>query len=130
MLWIAGSRFEDVFALPGSFLSPAVVGVIAVSYLSVRGIIEWEDVRGVSWGMFFAISAGLALGEALVRAGTTDWFTVMVAPVFEEFPFIVGLVLVVVASALLTNVVNNATVVAVFTPILIELASDIFQITN
>ena len=47
----------------------------------------------------------------------------MVAPVFEEFPFIVGLVLVVVASALLTNVVNNATVVAVFTPILIELAA-------
>ena len=123
VLWIAGSRFEDVFALPGSFLSPAVVGVIAVSYLSVRGIIEWEDVRGVSWGMFFAISAGLALGEALVRAGTTDWFTVMVAPVFEEFPFIVGLVLVVVASALLTNMVNNATVVAVFTPILIELAA-------
>jgi sodium-dependent dicarboxylate transporter 2/3/5 len=95
--------------------------MLSVAYLSLRNIIEWEDVRGVSWGMFFAISAGLALGDALNRSGATDWLTRLIYPVISGFPFLLSLTLVVFASALLTNVVNNATVVAIFVPIMIEI---------
>ena len=122
LLWIGGSNMEALFRLPAAFLSPAVVGIISVSYLAIRGIIEWEDVRGVSWGMFFAISAGLSLGDALKDTGATMWLTSMIAPTINNSPFIVSLTLVVISSALLTNVINNATVAAVFVPIMIEIA--------
>ncbi len=122
VLWIVGSFLESLFNLPQTLMAPAVVGMVAVAYLSLRGIIEWEDVKGVSWGMFFAIAAGLALGEALKRSGATDWLTDLLAPVIGGAPLIMGLLFVVFASAMLTNVVNNATVAAVFVPILINLA--------
>jgi sodium-dependent dicarboxylate transporter 2/3/5 len=123
-LWIGGSLLESLLSLPPTLMAPAVVGMVAVAYLSLRGIIEWEDVKGVSWGMFFAIAAGLALGEALKRSGATEWLTDLVAPVIGGAPLLVGLLFVVFASAMLTNVVNNATVAAVFVPILISLARD------
>ena len=124
ILWIGGSFLESSLSLPPTLMAPAVVGMVAVAYLSLRGIIEWEDVKGVSWGMFFAIAAGLALGEALKRSGATEWLTDLLAPVIGGSPLIVGLLFVVFASAMLTNVVNNATVAAVFVPILISLARD------
>ncbi|MBN2336496.1 DASS family sodium-coupled anion symporter [Candidatus Bathyarchaeota archaeon] len=123
IMWIGGAFLETAMRLPASFLSPAIVGMIAVSYMSLRGIIQWEDVKGVSWGMFFAIAAGLALGEALRRAGTTAWLTGIAMPLLRDMPFIFVLVIIVFASALLTNVVNNATVAAVFVPIMIEIAA-------
>jgi sodium-dependent dicarboxylate transporter 2/3/5 len=122
LLWIAGSYIESSLGLPATVMSPAVVGLLAVAYLSLRGIIEWEDVKGVSWGMFFAISAGLALGEALIRSGATAWLTSLMAPVLIGSPYLLSLLIVVFMSALLTNVINNATVAAVFVPILINLA--------
>ena len=120
--WISGPSLEPILGLPPATLSPAIVAMIAVAYLAVRGVIEWEDVRGVSWGMFFAISAGLALGEALVRSGATDWLAGLISPVIRGTPIIVGLLFLVFMSSLLTNVVNNATVAAVFVPILISIA--------
>jgi sodium-dependent dicarboxylate transporter 2/3/5 len=122
LLWIAGSYLESSLGLPAKVMSPAVVGMLAVAYLSLRGIIEWEDVKGVSWGMFFAISAGLALGEALIRTGATGWLTDLIAPMLSGSPYLLSLLIVVFMSALLTNVMNNATVAAVFVPILISLA--------
>ena len=123
LMWMGGAFIEDAMGLPSTFLSPAVVGMIAVSYVALRGIIQWEDVKGVSWGMFFAIAAGLALGEALKRSGATAWLTDISSPLISGTPYIFALVVVVFASALLTNVVNNATVAAVFVPIMIELAA-------
>jgi sodium-dependent dicarboxylate transporter 2/3/5 len=122
VLWIGGPTLEVLFGLPKTFLSPSVVGIISVSYLAIRGIIEWEDVRGVSWGMFFAISAGLSLGEALKDTGATTWLTSFIAPIINTSPFIISLILMVISSALLTNVVNNATVAAILVPIMIEIS--------
>ena len=123
LMWMGGAFIEDALGLPPTFLSPAVVGIIAVSYMALRDIIQWEDVKGVSWGMFFAIAAGLALGEALKRSGATAWLTDISSPLLSGTPYIFALVVVVFASALLTNVVNNATVAAVFVPIMIDLAA-------
>lgn len=75
----------------------------------MRGLLSWDDVKGVSWGIFLIIGAGLALGEALNRTGATGWFADIVTPL-------------VIGPPLLTNVMNNTTIVAVFVPILISLA--------
>lgn len=121
-LWMAGSYVEAALGLPSTLMSPSVVAMAAVAYLSIRGIIAWEDVRGVSWGMTFIIGAGLALGEAMTRTGATEWLTIPITPLLTGVPFIFGLLFLVFSGALLTNVMNNTTVAAVFTPILISIA--------
>lgn len=122
ILWIVGSDVERVLGLPPTMMSPAVVAMVAVAYMALRDIIAWEDVKGVSWGMFFTIGAGLALGEALIRTGATAWLTEIVAPAIVGSPVILRLFILIFSSALLTNIVNNATVAAVFVPILISIA--------
>jgi len=79
-------------------------------------------VKGVSWGIFFIIGAGLSLGETLVRTGATDWFAELITPVVTEPPLLVTLAFLVYMSALLTNLLNNTTIAAVFVPILISVA--------
>jgi sodium-dependent dicarboxylate transporter 2/3/5 len=122
VLWVGGSFLEPALGLPSTLLAPAMVAVMAVSYLAIRAIINWEDVKGVSWGIFFMIGAGLALGAALSRTGATDFVAELISPVVSGPPLIISLMLLVFISALLTNVMNNTTIAAVFVPILISIA--------
>lgn len=121
-LWVGGEFLESYFSLPPTLLSAALVGVAAVAYLGVRGILDWEDMKGVSWGIFFTIGAGLSLGDALIRTGVTDWVASLLAPAVGALPFFVSLMVLVYASALLTNVLNNTTIAAFMVPILISIA--------
>ena len=122
LLWVGGEFLESYFALPATLFSAALVGVAAVAYLGVRGILDWEDMKGVSWGIFFIIGAGLSLGDALIRTGVTDWVASLISPAIGVLPFFVSLMVLVYASALLTNVLNNTTIAAFLVPILISVA--------
>lgn len=122
VFWIGGSWVEPLIGLPPTLLSAAMVAVLAILYLAIRNIINWEDVKGVSWGIFFIIGAGLSLGEALTRTGATDWFAHILAPLVKGPPLVISLMLLVYLSALLTNVMSNTTIAAVFVPILISVA--------
>lgn len=122
LLWISGESLEAYFALPSTLLSAALIGVGAVAYLGIRGILNWDDMKGVSWGIFFTIGAGLSLADALIRTGVTNWFATLVSPIVTGMPFLVGLMILIYASALLTNLINNTTIAAFFVPILIGLA--------
>ncbi len=122
VFWVGGSVLEPALGLPPTLLSAAMVAVIAISYLAVRNIIDWEDVKGVSWGIFLIIGAGLSLGEALTRTGATDWFAGLITPLVSGPPLIITLLLLVYLSAFLTNMMNNTTIAAVFVPVLISLA--------
>ena len=121
--WVTGSYFEGVLGLPPTSMSSTIIAVLAVGYLSVRQIIDWNDVKGVSWGVFLIIGAGLSLGDALSRAGVTDWFAELITPVISGPPLIFTMLFLVYMSALLTNLLNNTTIAAVFVPILISVAS-------
>lgn len=122
VLWLTGSRLESVLSMPETLLSSAIVAIAAVFVMSIRLIIDWDDLKGVSWGIFFIIGAGLSLGEALERTGASAWFAEVMAPVIKDLPAAAILSFLVVLSAILTNLLNNATIAAVFTPILINLS--------
>jgi solute carrier family 13 (sodium-dependent dicarboxylate transporter), member 2/3/5 len=122
-LWVGGSFIEPMLGLPETLLSSAMVAVMVVAYLAIRNIIDWEDIKGVSWGIFLIIGAGLSLGEALGRTGATEWFATLIEPVIAGPPLLVSMLLLVYLSALLTNLMNNTTIAAVFVPILISLAA-------
>jgi sodium-dependent dicarboxylate transporter 2/3/5 len=100
------------------------VAVMAVSYMAVRHLISWEDLKGVSWGIFLIIGAGLSLGEALTRTGATDWFSTLIGPLVSGPNLLVTILLLVLISALLTNLMNNTTIAAVFVPVLIAIAAE------
>lgn len=123
VLWVGGGFFESWLGLPNTLLSSAMVVVLAVAWLSVRKVITWEDVQGVSWGIFLIIGAGLSLGEALTRTGATDFLAALIVPVVTGPPLVLSLLLLVYVSALLTNAMNNTTIAAVFAPILIAVAA-------
>jgi solute carrier family 13 (sodium-dependent dicarboxylate transporter), member 2/3/5 len=123
-LWITGPSIESALGLPQTLFSAAMVAVMAVSYLAIREIINWEDLKGVSWGIFLIIGAGLSLGEALSRTGVTDWFAILLQPWVGDQHLLVTLLVLVLVSAMLTNFVNNATIAAIFVPVLIVLARE------
>lgn len=122
LFWIFGATIETSLNLPPTILSSAVVAVVAVLYLAVRQIINWEDIQGVSWGIFFIIGAGLSLGDTLTRSGATEWIAVSITPLVTGPPLWVSILLLVVISATLTNVLNNTTIAAVLVPVLINIA--------
>ncbi len=124
LFWIFGAVIEDYLRLPDTIFSSAVIAVMAVLYLAVRQIITWEDIQGVSWGIFFIIGAGLSLGETLTRSGATEWIANSLTPLVTGPPFWASLFLLVVISAILTNVLNNTTIAAVLVPVLINIASN------
>jgi len=121
VLWVGGPFIESMLGFPRTLFSSAVVAVMAVCYMAVRTIISWEDVKGVSWGIFLIIGAGLSLGETLSRTGVTGWFSTLISPLVTGPSFLVTLMLLVLISALLTNLLNNTTIAAVFVPVLITL---------
>lgn len=123
LLWVGGEFFEVRFGLPTTLLSAALVGVAAVCYLALRNIVNWEDVKGVSWGIFLIIGAGLSLGDALIRTGVTAWMADLISPVVIGVPLLLSLLILVMLSALLTNLMSNTTIAAVFVPVLISIAA-------
>ncbi len=122
LFWIFGATIEGYLNLPPTMLSSAVIAVLAVLYLAVRQIINWEDIQGVSWGIFFIIGAGLSLGDTLTRSGATEWIAASMTPLVTGPPLWVSMLLLVVISAGLTNVLNNTTIAAVLVPVLINIA--------
>ena len=123
ILWVTGSSIESSLGLESHILSPSIVAITAVIFLALRGVIIWEDVKGVSWGMFFVIGAGLSLGSSLQRTGATEWLAGFLSPLISSNNFFLVILFLVFLSSALTNIVNNATVAAVFVPILINIAN-------
>jgi len=123
IFWISGTSIEEWLGLPNTILSNAVVAIAAVAVLSVEEIVDWNDLKGVNWGVFFVIGAGLTLGNALEITGATAWFAALLAPMLQTLPYIAILAILVVMSFTLTQFMNNVTLGAILTPVLVTLGN-------
>jgi len=121
-LWVTGASLETFFQLPPTILSSAVVAIGAVALLSLEEIINWNDLRGVNWGIFFVIGAGLTLGDALTKTGASLWFANLLAPTLEQLPYMFSLAVLILLAFALTQFMNNVPLGAILTPVLITLA--------
>ncbi len=119
VLWMGGAPLSHRLGGSSDMLSAAVVALAAVGVLFIRGIIDWDDVRGVSWGVIFVIGAGLTLSDALGVSGAGDWLASLIVPFVSGQPYFVAILLLTVVGAVLTNLMNNTTIAAMFVPILI-----------
>jgi len=121
MLWMIGDTLEIWLKLPSTILNSAVVALGAVALLSIEEVIDWNDLKGVNWGVFFVIGAGLTLGDALNKTGAGAWFATILAPLLEGLPYFSILVILILVGFLLTQIMNNVTLGAILAPILITL---------
>jgi sodium-dependent dicarboxylate transporter 2/3/5 len=122
-LWIAGASVEQFLQLPTTLLSSAVVAIGAVALLSVEEVVDWNDLKGVNWGVFFVIGAGLTLGDALTKTGASIWFAGLVAPALQGLPYVAILALLIVMAFVLTQFMNNVPLGAILTPVLITMGT-------
>ena len=53
----------------------------------------------------------------------TDWFATLIGPTVAALPLIASLMMLILVSALLTNVLNNTTIAALFVPVLISVTA-------
>ncbi|MCC6453406.1 MAG: DASS family sodium-coupled anion symporter [Caldilineaceae bacterium] len=120
-LWITGASIEKFFDLPATLLSSAVVAIGAVALLSIDEVIDWNDLKGVNWGIFFVIGAGLTMGDALDKTGASVWFAEMLAPLLYGLPYVVILGALILVGFTLTQLMSNVTLGAILAPVLITL---------
>lgn len=121
VLWMIGDTLELWLGLPSTILNSAVVALGAVALLSIEEVIDWNDLKGVNWGVFFVIGAGLTLGDALNKTGAGVWFATILAPLLDGLPYFSILVILILVGFLLTQIMNNVTLGAILAPILITL---------
>lgn len=120
-LWVSGSSLESWLGLPQTLLSSSIVAIGAVAVLSLEEVVDWNDLKGVNWGVFFVIGAGLTLGDALDKTGASAWFASLLAPMLEGLPYAIILAALVGMAFTLTQFMNNVTLGAILAPILITL---------
>ena len=122
ILWVFGGYIEDVLGLPQTLLSSAIVSIVAVAFLSVSEVVNWNDLKGVNWGIFLVIGAGFTLGDALQKSGASAWFAEMLAPLLAGLPYAIVLFVIVAVSFALTQFMNNVALGAILSPLLISVA--------
>ncbi len=122
VLWVGGGAIEEWLGLPDTLLSSTVVSIGAVAYLSFSDIIDWNDLKGVNWGVFLVIGAGFTLGDALQKSGANEWFASVLAPVLTTLPPAVVVFAVVAISFTITQFINNVALGAILTPVLMGVA--------
>ncbi len=122
LLWVFGASVERTFGLPQTLLSSAIVSIVAVAFLSVSEVVDWNDLKGVNWGIFLVIGAGFTLGDALQKSGASTWFAEMLAPLLIGLPFAAVLSVMVFIGFALTQLMNNVALGAILSPLLISVA--------
>lgn len=122
ILWVFGGYIEGALGLPNTLLSSAIVSIVAVAFLSISEVVNWNDLKGVNWGIFLVIGAGFTLGDALQKSGASTWFAEMLAPLLIGLPYVVVLCVIVAISFALTQFMNNVALGAILSPLLISVA--------
>jgi sodium-dependent dicarboxylate transporter 2/3/5 len=89
--------------------------------MSVEELIDWNDLKGVNWGIIFVIGAGLTLGDAMDKTGASEWIVSLIEPALSGLPYVAVLALIVSSTFVLTQFMNSVTYGAILSPILVTL---------
>jgi len=134
VLWISHPFWHDI--LPAAvfrrverfgiseigLLCAVLLFVFPIDRIDWRAVLDWRDAKYVDWGTLILFGGGIALSDAMLRTGLTDWFaTSFVNVVGHPGPWF-SLSMLVLLIAFLTEVTSNTAVTSMMTPVLIGLA--------
>ena len=108
----------------GEKLGLANIALASVVIAFVFGLLRWKEVEeDVNWGLILMYGGAICLGFAMGKTGATHWL-VSIAPLGSlQSPFILIMVISLIAI-FLTEAISNTAVVALLMPITIGIAID------
>jgi sodium-dependent dicarboxylate transporter 2/3/5 len=112
LLWMS----EAWHGVPSS-----LIALIPIVVLTATGIIDRDDIRGLSWEVLWLVAGGIALGISLRDTGLAEWIVQQV-PLAQFGSFGVVCVVVVVAG-MLSNFLSNTVTASLLIPITISMAT-------
>lgn len=109
----------------GGHVDLAIIALLAAAAMFATRLLRWEDLEGrIHWGVVLMYGGAIALGVAIDRSGAAEWLVGQVAGDFR-IPAAVGLIILAIATLLLSEVMSNAAAVAVMLPLGFSLAGQI-----
>ena len=111
------------------WLSDTTVAIIAglVLFLLPSGsqpgvrLLDWDDVKGLPWGVLLLFGGGLALAGAIQSSGLAEWIANQLS-IFGALPLIGLIGMVVLIIIFVTELTSNTATAAAFLPLLGALA--------
>lgn len=102
--------------LIGDRVGLAVIAMLAVVILFLVRVVDWKSVQDyVNWGVLIMYGGAVALGAALTETKAMAWLAGQV--IDPTTPALLVILLIAVATILLTEAVSNAAAVAILLPI-------------
>lgn len=116
-----------IVAFPAFGLLPIEVSaLLGVTALLGTGCLRWRDAtRALSAQVIMIIVASLALGFALMRTGGADWLAQVFLVFADGAPPTLVLAGLMLAMAVITNIVSNNAAAVIGTPVAISIAMEI-----
>lgn len=111
--------------MAGPTLGLGTVALLFAALLFAFRILSWEDAeRNVNWGIAMLYGGAIAVGTALDRSGAATWLVGSVLGGAELSPWatfgIIG-----ATTAVMTELVSNAAVIAMMLPVAIPIAEQV-----
>ena len=128
------SKAPLALGIMATVIAVAAAGILPIAISAVFGVLALILTRCLSWReamsalsiqVIMIIVASLALGMALMRTGGADWIAQVFLVLSFGVPSYVILGALMLAMALLTNVVSNNAAAVIGTPIAISLAQQL-----
>jgi di/tricarboxylate transporter len=126
------SKAGTAAAIMAGVILVAALGLVPILVSSLVGVmlciatrcIRWRQLRtAIDTNLVIMIVAALAMGEALMRTGATAWLAGQFVALAGGLPPAVIVSLLMIAAALLTEIVTNNAVAVLITPIAFAIAS-------
>lgn len=124
-LWIFRPLLTDL--LPGlsdpgiAIFSAIMLFLIPSGNQPGQKILNWENLRGLPWGILILFGGGLSLAMGISRSGLADWIGQSVEQ-FGILPMLFIILLVILIVVFLTEITSNTATTAAFLPILASTA--------
>lgn len=126
LLWIGGNLLPEVLHLSDTVI--AILGAVLLFLIPAKskkgGLLIWDDMSKLPWGILLLFGGGLSLAAAFEDSGLTKWFGGMLG-VVKPLPMILIVIVLTTAILFLTEVMSNTAVSNMLMPISIGFAAAI-----
>lgn len=112
---VAGWMTEALHGVPA-----AVVAMLPVLVFTFLPIIRRADLAQLDWTVLLLVAGGMSLGKGMELSGLSEYF-VQAIPMEAMHPF-VGVLVLGLAAALLSNFMSNSAAAALLVPLSMQLA--------
>mgnify|MGYP001941594214 FL=1 len=128
VLWISGSLLPASLHLSDTIIS--MTGAVLLFLIPAKshkgGLLIWDDMSKLPWGILLLFGGGLSLAAAFEDSGLTKWFGGMLG-VVKPLPLILIVIVLTTGILFLTEVMSNTAVSNMLMPISIGFAAAISQ---